>query len=150
MTVVIGVPMAMLFRADDLLITDEWIRAEGTTIPIGDVRQVWVTRRQAGRGSRLMTAILGAAILLIVIGAVGATGWLTRNWVWLLAAPLLFVIAAHIGLLDPIAVYLEKRHHELWVATDSLAVRIYKANAVEANKALRAISRASERHRESL
>jgi Family of unknown function (DUF6232) len=149
MTLVIGVPMAMLFRADDLLITDEWIRADTGTVAIGDVRQVWVARRQAGRGSRVMTAILGAGVLLVIIGGVGATGWLTRNWVWLLAAPLLFVVAAHIGLLDPIAVYLEKRHHELWIATDTMAMPIYKANAVEANKALRAIQRGSERHHDN-
>jgi nicotinamide riboside transporter PnuC len=97
-----------------------------------------------------MTAVLGAGVLLVIVGTVGATGWLARNWGWLLAAPLFFVVAAHIGLLDPIAIYLEKRHHELWIATDVVSVRIYKANAVEAHKALRAIQRASERHHEIL
>ena len=140
--------MATLFRAHELLITDQWIRADTGNIAIRDVRQVWVTRRNASRGNRLMTALLGAAILLIVIGAVGLTGWLTHNLIYLLAAPLVFVFIAHIGLLDPIAIYLEKRHHELWIATDTTAVRIYKANSVEANKALRAIQRASERQRE--
>jgi hypothetical protein len=142
--------MAVLFSDNSLQVTDEWIRSVGAgTIAIGDVRQVWVARR-AGRGSRVMTALLGLGILLVVIGAVGATGWLTRNWGWVLAAPLLFVVAAHIGILDPIAIYLEKRHHELWVATGTIAVPIYRANAVEANKALRAIQRASERRRETL
>lgn len=140
--------MAVLFRDDTLQITDEWIRSTAAgTIAIGDVRQVWVARR-VGRGGRVTTALLGAGILMVVIGAVGATGWLTRNWGWLLAAPLIFVVAAHIGILDPIAVYLEKRHHELWISTDVMAMPIYRANAVEAKKALRAIQRASERRRE--
>lgn len=95
-----------------------------------------------------MTATLGAGALLIVIGGAGATGWLTRNWVWIMAAPAFFFVAAGIGLLDPIAIYLEKRHHELWIATDSIAVRVWKHNAVEVNKALRAIKRARERHLE--
>jgi hypothetical protein len=142
--------MAMLFRDDDLLVTDDWIRStQAGTIAIPQVRRVWVTRR-AGRGSRVTTALLGAGVFLVMVGAVGATGWLARNWAWLLAAPLFFVVTAHIGLFDPIAIYLEKRHHELWIATDAISVRIYKANAVEANKALRAIQRASERHHESL
>jgi hypothetical protein len=65
-----------------------------------------------------------------------------------LAAPVLFFVAAGIGLLDPVAIYLEKRHHELWIATDTVSVRLWKANAIEANKAMRAIHRARERHRE--
>ncbi len=149
MTVVIGVPMTMLFQADDLVVTDDWVRTTVSTFPIEDVRRVWVTRRQVGRGSRAVTAVAGAGILLVAVGAVGATGWLTRNWAWLLTAPAVFLVAAGIGLLDPIAIYLEKRHHELWIATDAVATRIYKANAVEAHKAQRAIERAFERHRDS-
>jgi hypothetical protein len=140
--------MAILFRADELQVTEDWIRAPSGTFPIRDVRSAWVTRRQIGRGSRLMTAALGAGALLIVIGGAGATGWLTRNWIWIVAAPAFFFVAAAIGLLDPIAIYLEKRHHELWIATDSVAVRVWKQNSVEVNKALRAIQRARERHRE--
>ncbi len=140
--------MAMLFHAAGLQITDDWIRSVPGAFPIRDVRSVWVTRRQVGRGSRLMTAALGVGVILVVIGGAGATGWLTRNWMWILAAPAVFFVAASIGLLDPITVYLEKRHHELWIATDSGAVRVWKANSVEANKARRQIQRARERHRE--
>lgn len=140
--------MALLFRSDQLHITDEWIRSSAGTFAIRDVRNAWVTRKQIGRGSRLVTGLLGVAALLIVIGGAGASGWLAHNWMWLLATPVLFFVAAGIGLLDPVAIYLEKRHHELWIATDSVSVRLYKANAIEANKALRAIQRARERHRE--
>jgi hypothetical protein len=138
--------MAMLFQAEGLQVTDEWIRCRAGTFAIGDIRNAWVTRRQAGQGSRLMTAMLGIGLLLIVVGGAGASGWLAHNWMWLLAAPVLFFVAAGIGLLDPIAIYLEKRHHELWIATDSVAVRVYKANSVEVNKVLRTIQRARERH----
>jgi hypothetical protein len=140
--------MTTLFRADDLQVTDDWIRAVSGTFRIPEVRNVWVTRRQAGRGNRFMTTALGIGVLLVLIGGAGATGWLTRNWAWLLATPVLLLVAAWIGLLDPIAVYLEKRHHELWIATDSVAVRVWKANAVEARKALRAIERARERYQD--
>ena len=61
---------------------------------------------------------------------------------------MLVFVAAGIGLLDPVAVYHEKRHHELWITTDAVSVQIWKANSVEANKALRAIQRARERHQE--
>src|SRR5262249_55173366 len=108
----------------------------------------WTTRRQAARGSRLLTAALGTGLVLALIGAVGATGAFTQVWLWLLASPLLFLAAATIGLLDPIAIYLEKRHHELWITTDSVAVLLWKANYVEVRKALRQIQRARERHRE--
>lgn len=137
-----------LFHTDDLQITDDWIRSSAGMFSIRDVRNAWVTRRQIGRGGRLFTAMLGLAAVLVVVGVAGVSGWLTRNWMWLLAAPLLFFVAAAIGLLDPVAIYLEKRHHELWIATDTVAVRVWKANSVEVNKALRAIQRARERHRE--
>jgi hypothetical protein len=140
--------MALLFRSDHLQVTEDWIRSSAGTFAIRDIRSAWVTRKQIGRGSRLTTGLLGVAALLVVIGGAGATGWLEANWVWLAASPVLFFVAAGIGLLDPIAIYLEKRHHELWIATDKVSVRLWKANAIEANKALRAIQRARERHRE--
>ena len=140
--------MALLFRSDQLYITDDWIRSSAGTFAIRDIRNAWVTRKQIGRGSRLVTGLLGVAALLIIIGGAGASGWLVHNWMWLLATPVLFFVAAGIGLLDPVAIYLEKRHHELWVATDTVSVLLWKANAIEANKALRAIQRARERHRE--
>ena len=77
-----------------------------------------------------------------------ATGWLKGHWLWILAAPVLFFAAAAIGLLDPVAIYLEKRHHELWIVTDTVAVNIWRANRIEVHKALRAIQRARERARE--
>jgi hypothetical protein len=137
--------MSVLFRADSLQVTDDWIRAPAGTIRVGDVRRVWVTRR-AGRGSRALTAALGVAVLLAVLAGAGLSGWLSHNWLWIVAAPVIFLAVAWVGLLDPMAIYLEKRHHELWVATDTVAVRMYKANSVEAKKALRAIERAVERH----
>jgi hypothetical protein len=141
--------MATLFRASDLQVTDDWIRAVPGTFPIHDVRSAWATRRSTSRGGRLLTAVLGVVVLLVLIGGAGLSGWLTRNWIWILAAPVAFFAAAWIGLLDPIAVYLEKRHHELWIATaDSRAVLVWKHNSVEVNKALRAIQRARERHLE--
>lgn len=140
--------MAMLFRSDSLQVTDDWVRSSAGTFAIRDVRSAWVTRRQVTRGGRLLTAGLGIGAMLVLIGGAGVSGLLTRYWMWLLAAPALFFIAAWIGLLDPVAVYLEKRHHELWIATDAVAVRVWKANSVEANKALRQIQRARERHRE--
>jgi MFS family permease len=140
--------MGFLFRTDQLHVTDDWIRCAAGTFAIRDIRNAWVTRRQIGRGSRLVTGLLGVAALLIVIGGAGATGWLAHNWMWVLATPVLFFVAAAIGLLDPVAIYLEKRHHELWIATDTVSVRLWKANSIEVNKALRAIQRARERHRE--
>ena len=140
--------MALLFRDRDdaLKVTDHWIQSTTAgNIAIRDVRQVWVARR-TGAGSRAVTILLGAGVLMVIIGAVGATGWFTRNWIWLLAAPFLFMIAVHFGLLDLLAIYLEKRHHELWVSTATIAMPIYRANLVEARKAQRAIERASERH----
>ena len=140
--------MALLFRSDQLYITNDWIRSSAGTFAIRDIRNAWVTRKQIARGSRLVTGLLGVAALLIIIGGAGASGWLVHNWMWLLATPVLFFVAAGIGLLDPVAIYLEKRHHELWVATDTVSVLLWKANAIEANKALRAIQRARERHHE--
>jgi hypothetical protein len=137
----------VLFHAADLQISEELIRTPAGRLRIADVRRVWVTRR-AGRGSRTMTAALGVAAVLVVIGGVGLSGWLADNWPWLLTAPVIFVVVVHFGLLDPIAIYLEKRHHELWVATDHEALCIFRANSVEARKAQRAIERAAERRAE--
>jgi Family of unknown function (DUF6232) len=137
--------MTLLFRDDELMVTDEWIRTSTATFAIAEVRRAWVGRGRVGAGGRALTGGAVAGALLVVIGAVGASGWLTRNWGWLLVAPALFFVAGSIGLFDPVAIYLEKRHHELWIATDTVAVRVYRANRVEANKALRAIQRANER-----
>jgi hypothetical protein len=141
--------MARLFDEDGLQITHDWIRTPTGTYAIAKVRAAWVTRRQVGRGSRLLTAGLGAGLVLVLIGGAGMSGWLSRNWVWLLASPVFFFVAAAIGLLDPIAIYLEKRHHELWITTGTVSVLLWKANKVEVRKALRQIQRARERHREA-
>jgi len=144
----IEVSMATWFNEPGLQITDEWIRANSGTFKVNEVRRAWVTRRQLARGSRWTTALVGFAALLVVLGGAGATGWLGRNWMWILAAPLLFFVAAGIGLLDPLAIYLEKRHHELWIATDLGEVQVWKHNSIEVHKALRAIQRAGERNHE--
>ena len=86
--------------------------------------------------------------MLIIIGGVGATGWLTRNWMWLLAAPVIFLARPGSAC--------STRSRSTWrSATTSsgsppttVAVCVYKANSVEANKALRQIQRARERHQE--
>ena len=140
--------MAVLFHSTGLQVTDDWIRSEAGAFAMRDVRRAWVTRKQLGRGSRLLTAGLGFAALLVLVAGVGASGWLNRNWMWIMAAPVLFFAAAAIGLLDPVAIYLEKRHHELWITTDTVAVQIWRHNRVEVHKALRAIQRARERARE--
>ncbi len=141
--------MARLFSGDGLQISDDWIRTPTAAYAIAEVRAVWTTRRQVGRGSRLMTAGLGAAAVLVLVGAAGVSGWLTRNWVWLLLSPVFFFVAATIGLLDPIAIYLEKRHHELWITTGTVSVMLWRANQVEVRKALRQIQRARQRHRDA-
>ena len=141
--------MAVLFHSNGLQVTDDWIRCDAGAFPIRDVRRAWVTRRQLGRGSRLITAALGFGALVALISGAGATGWLSRNWLWILAAPVLFFVAAAIGLLDPIAIYLEKRRHELWIVTDTVAVQIWRHNRIEVHKALRAIQRAREHDREA-
>ena len=140
--------MARRFSEQGLQITDDWIRTPHCAYAIADVREAWVTRRQITRGSRLLTAGLGAGFVLVLIGGAGMSGWLTRNWLWLLASPIIFFAAASIGLFDPVAIYLEKRHHELWIATDTTAIRLWKANRIEVSKALRQIQRAREHHRE--
>jgi len=144
----IGVTMAVLYERPGIKVTDEWIRCDIGTYSIRDLRSAWVTRRQASRGSRMLTAGLSAGAVLVLVGGAGMSGWLNRNWTWILASPLLFFVAGSIGLLDPVAIYLEKRHHELWIQTDTHAVRAWKANKIEVNKALRQLQRARERHRE--
>ena len=145
----IGVTMARLFDENGLQITDDWIRTPAGTFAIAEVRAAWVTRRQATRGNRWLTAGLGAGFVLVLVGGAGMSGWLARYWVWLLASPVVFFVVAAVGLLDPIAIYLEKRHHELWITTGTVSVLLWKANKVEVRKALRQIQRARERHREA-
>jgi hypothetical protein len=140
--------MATLFRAEGLQVTEELIRSEQGTFAIADVRSAWVARKRIGRGSRLLTAVLGIGAVLALIGGAGAIGWLTEHWVYLLWAPVVLFAAAWIGLLDPIALYLEKRRHDLWIDTPAGPVPIWRHNSVEVNKALRAIERAHERLRE--
>lgn len=130
----IGVTMGVLYERPGIRITDEWLRCQVGTYAIRDLRSAWVTRRQVTRGSRLLTAGLGVGALLVLIGGAGLSGWLTRNWTWLLFSPVLFFVAASIGLLDPVAIYLEKRHHELWIQTDTQAVRVWKANKIEVTR----------------
>ena len=144
----IGVTMARLYDHDGLIVTDAWIRTRTASYAIGEIRDAWTTRRQVTSGSRWFTAGLGAGTLLVLIGVAGASGWLFRNWVWLLATPVILLAAGAIGLLDPIAIYLEKRRHELWITVDAGSTLLWKANAVEVGKALRQIQRARERHRE--
>lgn len=139
-----------LFEADDLIVSDDWIRTPIGTWAISEVRAVWVTRRHAARGSRWLTAGLAAGAMLILVGGAGLLGWLAQGWPWLLLAPAVLLLAGSVGLLDPVAIYLEKRHHELWISTGTQSVRVWKANKVEAGKALRQIQRAQERHREAL
>ncbi|MGE5826779.1 MAG: DUF6232 family protein [Micromonosporaceae bacterium] len=142
--------MSMLFRARELQISDDWIRGVPGTFAIRDIRSAWVTRRARGRARRRTTIATAVALGLITIGWAGASGWLTRNWSYLLYGLLLLPVAASIGFLDPVAIWLEKRHHELWIATDAVVVLLWRHNRVEVNKALRAINRACERHRERL
>jgi hypothetical protein len=135
-----------LFDEAGLVVSDRWIHSPAGRYAIADVRDIWVTRRRAARGSRWMTAGLGAGAVLVLMGGAGMAGWLTSNLLWLvLAAPALFIVAGTVGLLDPLAIYLEKRHHELWITTGTGDVRLWKANAVEARKALRQIQRARQR-----
>ncbi len=140
--------MALLFRNDELQITTDWIRCAAGSFSIRTVASAWVVRRHAERGSRALTAGLGTAALVIVIGGAGLSGHLDRVWRWLIAAPLIFLAVAWVGLLDPLAIYLEKRRHELWITVNGTDVCLWKANLVEANKALRAIQRAREQFRE--
>jgi hypothetical protein len=137
--------VARLYEHDGLVVTENWILTPTARYPIADIRQAWVTRHQVSRGSRWFTYGLGTGFVLVLLGGAGLTGWLSRSWLWLLAAPVLLFVAGTIGLLDPIAIYLEKRHHELWVTTSAGSVLVWKANAVELGKALRQINRAHER-----
>jgi hypothetical protein len=142
----IEVIIARLYDHDGLVVTDDWILTPTGRYRISDVQDAWATRRQLTRGSQWFTYGLGTGAVLVLVGAAGLTGWLTRNWLWLLATPVILLAAGTIGLLDPIAIYLEKRHHELWITTDDGSVRVWKANAVEVGKALRQINRARQRH----
>src|SRR5258706_11360785 len=94
--------MTLLFRSDQLHITDDWIRSAVGTFAIRDVRNAWVTRRQIGRGSRLVTGLLGVAALLIVIGGAGASGWRAHNWLELPATPVPLFVAAGVRRAAPL------------------------------------------------
>lgn len=135
--------MVRLYDHRGLVVTEEWIRTPTGQYRITDVLDAWMTR--PGGGARWFAYGLGTGVAIILLTAAGLTGWLTRNWLWLLAAPVILLAAGAVGLLDPIAIYLEKRHHELWITTPSGSVRVLTANAVEVGKALRQINRARQR-----
>jgi len=71
--------MAMLFRSDDLQVTDDVIRCNAGTFAIGDVRSAWVTRRPATRGSRALTAALGIKEQSLAAGGAVLDGWITKG-----------------------------------------------------------------------
>ena len=108
-----------------------------------------MTRRRLGRGSRLITARPRHR----PPAGRDRRRWArpdgcNRNWLWILAAPVLFFAAAAIGLLDPVAIYCEKRHHELWIATGTVAPDLAARTGSRSHKAMRPIQRARERDRE--
>jgi Family of unknown function (DUF6232) len=141
--------MAVHFRERDLQVTDDWIRSSSGNIPIRELRSVWVQLPRATRGRRFGTMIVLVGLVLLLFAWAWGSGWLTHNAVMIPGFLVLFVIAAWGGLLDPVAVYMEKRRHELWVSTDAYSVKIWANNNVEVNKAVRAIQRAQERLRDA-
>jgi hypothetical protein len=141
--------MAVLFRERDLQVTDDWIRSSSGNIPIREVRSVWVQLPRATRGRRFGTMIVLVGLVLLLFVWAWSSGWLSKNAVMIPGFLVLFVIAAWGGLLDPVAVYMEKRRHELWISTDAYSVKIWANNNVEVNKAVRAIQRAQERLRDA-
>jgi hypothetical protein len=141
--------MATLFHERGLQVTDEWIRSSSGHIPIAEVRSVWVQLPRTTRGRRFGTALTLVGVVLLLFAWAWTSGWLARNAVMLPAFLVLFAIAAWAGALDPIAVWLEKRRHELWVATDAYKAKVFVDNNVEVNKAARAIQRAQERMRDA-
>jgi len=141
--------MAILFNERELLVTEECVRTTTHEYPIRLVRRVWITLPESTRGVRLtVTAVLVGAVVAVAAWAL-ASGWLTDHWI---AVPVLIiaaVVAGWAGFLDPLAVYLEKRRHDLWIDVDGMPVRVWSDNKVEVNKAVRAIERARERHRDA-
>ena len=141
--------MAILFNERDLLVTDECVRTPRREYPIPRVRRAWVSLPESTRGLRLVVTALLVGVVVAAATWALTTGWLADHWV---AVPL-FIIAAAVagwaGFLDPLAVYLEKRRHDLWLDVDGVAVRVWSDNKVEVNKAVRAIDRARERHRDA-
>jgi hypothetical protein len=135
--------MVRLYDHDGLVVTDDWIRTPTGQYKITDVLSLWMTRPGVGR--RWFTYGLTAGVTIVLLAGAGLTGWLTRNWLWLLATPVILLGAGAVGLLDPVAIYLEKRPHELWIMTPTGAVRVFRANAVEVGKAMRQINRARQR-----
>ena len=141
--------MAVLFRERDLQVTDDWIRTNAGKIPIRAVRSVWVQLPRATRGRRFGTMLVLVGLVLLLFAWAWSSGWLSKNAVMIPGFLVLFVIAAWGGLLDPVAVWLEKRRHELWVSTNAYSVKVWANNNVEVNKAVRAIQRAQERLRDA-
>ena len=141
--------MAVLFRERGLQVTDDWVHSTAGNIPIREVRSVWTELPRATRGRRFGTMIALVGLVLILFAWAWASGWLTRNAVMIPGFLVLFAIATWGGLLDPIAVWREKRHHELWVATNGYSMKVWANNSVEVNKAVRAIQRAQERLRDA-
>jgi hypothetical protein len=141
--------MAILFNERGLLVTDECVRIPGSEFPISRVRHAWVTLPESTRGLRLVTTGILVACLVPLAAWAIISGWLADHWIALPLAIGFVVVAAWAGLLDPIALYLEKRRHELWIDVDGTHYRVWQNNKVEVNKALRAITRAGERHRDA-
>ncbi|GAA1789786.1 hypothetical protein GCM10009682_09860 [Luedemannella flava] len=141
--------MAILFHERDLLVTDERVRTPTREYPIYRVRRAWVSLPESTRGLRLIVTAVLVGVVVAVAGWAVASGWLTDHWV---TVPL-FIVAAGIagwaGFLDPLAIYLEKRRHDLYLDVDGVPVRVWSNNKVEVNKAIRAIDRARERHRDA-
>jgi|SRR4051812_12055104 hypothetical protein len=142
--------MAILFNERELVVTDERIRTPGRDYPISRVSRVWCALPESTRGVRLMVIATLVGVVLAVGIYLTTVGWLRGH---LIALPFVLTLVCVLvgllgwaGILDPVAVYLEKRRHELWIETDGMAVLLWSNNKVEVNKALRAIGRARERH----
>jgi hypothetical protein len=145
--------MAILFNEGELVVTDERIRTPGRDYPISRVSRVWCALPESSRGMRLMVIGTLVGIVLAVGIYLTTVGWLREH---LVAVPFILTLVCVLlaflgwaGILDPLAVYLEKRRHELWIETDGVAVMLWSNNKVEVNKALRAIGRARERHHDA-
>ena len=141
--------MAVLFRERGLQVTDDCIYSTAGKIPITEVRLAWTELPRATRGRRFGTVVVLLGLVLLLFLWAWSSGWLSRNAVMIPGFLVLFAIATWGGLLDPIAVWREKRRHELWVSTDAFSVKVWANNSVEVNKAVRAIHRARERMRDA-
>jgi hypothetical protein len=141
--------MTVLFREKGLQVTDDWVHSNAGNIPIAEIRSVWNELPRATRGRRFGTMVVLIGLVLLLFAWAVASGWLQRNAISIPGFLVLFAIATWGGLLDPIAVWREKRRHELWVSTDAYSVKVWANNSVEVNKAVRAIQRAQERMRDA-